>query len=81
LVDAWEHEGVIRVVFIKISIIHTHILHLLLFFFNRSTGLASHSGWYTSLIKPAASSFANSFLMAPSCRGRSVIDVASSEWL
>jgi hypothetical protein len=24
LVDAWEHDGVLRAVFIEISIIHTH---------------------------------------------------------
>jgi len=34
-----------------------------------STGLANHSGWYTSLMNPVASSFASSFLMASRLSG------------
>jgi hypothetical protein len=32
LVDAWEHEGVLRTVFIKISIIHTHPSFIVILF-------------------------------------------------
>jgi hypothetical protein len=32
LVDAWEHEGVLRAMFIEISIIHTHPLLIVILF-------------------------------------------------
>jgi hypothetical protein len=32
LVDAWEREGVLRVVFIEISIIHTHPPFIIIIF-------------------------------------------------
>src|SRR5579883_2024611 len=38
--------------------------HSLLFFFRTRTGFANHSGWKTSLMKPAASSLVISALMA-----------------
>jgi hypothetical protein len=79
LVDAWERERILWAMFVEISIIHTHSPFII--FFKTSIELANHSGWYSSLIKPTVSSFASSFLMASLLSGRSVIVVASSEWL
>jgi hypothetical protein len=44
LFDAWEHEGVLRAVFIEISIIHTHPPFIIILF-KTSIRLANHSGW------------------------------------
>jgi hypothetical protein len=43
LIDAWEREGVLRAVFIEITIIHTHP-PFIIFVFKTSSGLANHSG-------------------------------------
>ena len=49
--------------FVQISIINTYPPFIIIFFLT-STGLANHSGWKTSLMKPATSSLASSFLVA-----------------
>src|SRR6185503_8930936 len=44
----------------------THILQFPFFFFT-NTGLASHSGWNTSLMNPATRNFCNSSPIARRC--------------
>jgi hypothetical protein len=63
LINHRQPEGVLGVVLVEIGVVDTHppLVGVLL---RMRTGLASHLGWKTSLMKPAASSFMSFFLMA-----------------
>jgi hypothetical protein len=63
LINPQQPEGVLGVVFVEISVVDAHP-PLVRVFLRARTGLASHSRWKTSLMKPSMSSLASSFLMA-----------------
>ena len=62
MVYSWQRKWILWTRFVEASIINTHSPFPA--FFRTRTGFANHSGWYTSLMNPAASSLAISSPMA-----------------
>ena len=62
MVYEWQRKWILWTCFVETRVVNTHSPFPTLF--RTRTGLANHSGWYTSLMNPAAKSFAISSPMA-----------------